>query len=96
MKKLAVALLILAVALIVTGNSVLVYNLMKKEKIDLKQVTASIKKDYKVFKKDIEDFNSKKEEYDDQVASNLFLETIEEYDKWIEVIDSYTKVINQI
>ena len=96
MKKLAVALLVLAVALIVTGNSVLVYNLMKKEKINLKEITASIKKDYKIFKKDIEDFNTKKEEYDDQVASNLFLETVEEYDKWIKVIDSYTKVINQI
>lgn len=96
MKKVAIVTLILAIALIVTGNSILVYNLMNKEKLDLKKMTASIKKEYNIFKKDIESFNEKKDEYDEKVASNLFAETVEEYDKWIEVIDSYTKVIDKI
>ena len=96
MKKVAIVTLVLAIALIVTGNSLLVYNLMNKEELDLKKMTASIKKEYNIFKKDIESFNEKKEEYDEQVASNLFAETVEEYDKWIEVIDSYTKTIDKI
>ena len=96
MKKLAIGALVLAVALIVTGNSILVYNMMQKEKIDLKKVSASIKKDYNAFKKDIETFNEQKIEYEDKVAANLFLETIEEYDDWIKVIDSYTETIKKI
>lgn len=95
-KKIAIVALIMAVALIVTGNSILVYNLMQKEKIDLKKISASVKKDYSLFKKDIESFNKKREEYDEKVASNLFLETIEEYDNWVEIINSYTKTINKI
>ena len=95
-KKIGIVVLILAIALIVTGNSILVYNLMNEEKINVKKIGANIRKDYNVFKKDIESFNKAREEYDDKVASNLFFETIEEYDDWIKVIDDYTKVINKI
>ena len=95
-KKIAIGTLVLAIALIVTGNSLLVCNLLNKEKTDMKKIGANIKKDYKVFKKDIEAFNEIREEYDEKVASNLFAETIDEYDEWIKVIDKYTDTIKKI
>ena len=91
--KLAIILLIIGIAFIVSGNSLLVYKLLNNEKLDGEKLVKNIEKNYESFKKNVEVFNSKKEEYDSKVASNLFAETTEDYSKWIEIIDDYTKII---
>ena len=97
MKKVSITLFVVAIALIVTGNSLLVYNVVAKESVNTKELEKNLAADLEIFKSQIDSFTAARDEYSNNVESNMFPETFEEdYEKWMNEIEKYTSVLDQI
>lgn len=94
--KLIISLIVVGLICIITGSSILVYNNISNSKKRAKEDKELIVSSHGVFKTEIEAFNEARSNYYNDVASDLFVESIEDYDKWIEVIDAYTKTIDNV
>ena len=95
-KKISIALFIVALVLIVTGNSILVYQTVSKNGYNKEELQKNLTASLNNFKKKADDFSNVREEYSDNVESSIFVETIDEYDNWIKEIDNYTEMVEDI
>lgn len=96
-KKLAILALVVGILLVVAGVSVAVYSYLNKQDKDNQQIEDMIITEYETFKTNTETFNDMRSTYYNDVAKNLFPESVEEeYDSWIEVLNSYTAAIDKV
>ena len=96
-KNLIISLLITTVIILVIGLSFIVYNNMKQEKEEKKQLENTIVTNYENFRNKTDSFNQARNTYFEEVGSGLFLESVEEdYEEWIKVLDQYTDAIDEV
>lgn len=97
MKKMSITLFVVAVALIMVGNSLIVYQVVAKESTNVKEIEKTLVADLENFKNQIDSFTNARDEYSNNVEINMFPETFEEeYENWIIEIDKYTAVLDKI
>lgn len=96
-KKLAVFALVVGILLIVAGLSVGIYTYINKNNEENKKYEDTILKEYDNFKVNTDTFNDMRSTYYNDVAKNLYPESVEEeYEKWVEVLKSYTESIDKV
>ena len=95
-KKLIIILVAILIALIIAGGGMLIYKQNREEKKEREKLYKNIAEQYKIFREKVEDFNSERHYYSDSVGSNLFPETVEEYENWIKELDKYTEAVTEI
>lgn len=95
-KKIIIILVAILVVLLIAGGSILIYKKSSDDKKEREKLYKNIAEQYKVFREKVEEFNDERHIYSDSVGSNLFPESVEEYDSWIEEIDKYTEAVTEI
>lgn len=96
-KKLAVFALIVGILLIIIGLSVGIYTYINKNKEENKKYEETILKEYETFKTNTDTFNDMRTAYYNDVAKNLYPESVEEeYENWMEVLKNYTDSIDKV
>ena len=78
LKKTSIALFVVAVVLIVIGNSVLVYSLVNNDSEDMKKLEENLTTSLDKFKIKVDNFSEARDEYSKVVENDLFIETVEE------------------
>lgn len=95
-KKVLIIIIIVLVLAAIVGTTIAVYMKIDKENKLKKETESNIVEKYTVFRKKVEEFTSERKVYSIQVESDMFKETLGNYDKWVEEIDKYTKTLDDI
>lgn len=96
-KKLAIFTLVFGILLIVAGLSLGIYNYTADKNEETKKIEDNILTQYETFKENTETFNDIRSTYYNDVAKDLYPESVEdEYDNWISVLGSYTEAIDKV
>ena len=95
-RSIVIILVVIGVFCIVSGSSMMVYNTINEQNKNKKQAEELIVKGHSVFKNEIESFNQARTDFYEKVISDMFIETVENYDEWIKVIDEYTATVDKV
>ena len=95
-KKFVIIFIILGFLLIISGIVMVVLNKIDSDKKEKENQKNIVVKSYDTFKEYVDTFNKNRSDYYENVSSNMFLETVEDYESWISYIDNYTKTVDDI
>ena len=96
-KRIAVIILVVGILLIITGLSLGIYTYINKNNEKTKEYNRNILAEYDLFKNNIDSFNEMRTIYYNDVAKNLYPESVdEEYVDWLEILNSYTESIDKV
>lgn len=96
-RKIGLVLLIIGIVLIIGGITSYIYINIIRDNNEQKRMENTILEDYEVFKTKTESFNTIRTNYSNDIVNDLFVENVEDnYDKWIEETNQYTKIVDEI
>ena len=95
-KKLAIIFTVIGFLLILSGSLLTVFNIIKDDEKKKNENRDIIISNHEKFKERIDDFNLARSSVYENVLSGMFVESIEDYDKWISNLDSYTETIDNV
>lgn len=93
-KKLSITFIIIGLLLIIIGSILIIIDKIdKSEKIKLENKNA-ININYDIFKEKIDVFTKERSNVKNNVLSDMFVETVANYDDWVVALESYKKSID--
>lgn len=89
--------IVLGFVLIVAGVGISVAVTVNQDHEQLKKLENDIQNKYKLFKAEADLFPDARKSYQTTVVENLYIESVsEEYEGWIESLESYRKVVDNV
>lgn len=96
-RKIIFLILVFGVLLIGSGIAIIAYEKVSSSKYKQNKLEFDIVEQDVNFRKKVESFNERRSSYYNEVASNLFTETVEDsYDDWILILDKYTESVDAV
>lgn len=96
-KTSAIILTIIGLLLIIIGLSLTVFENINNKNDNKKGIETKIVENYETFKSKIDNFNNVRDQYYNDVAKNLYPESVEsDYSEWIKSLDNYTVAVDDV
>lgn len=96
-KKIPFILFFMGIFFVIIGVSLMVFNSASDVSRSKKELENKMLEEYEIFKQKIDNFNLARDNYYNNVAKNLYPESVEEdYEKWLDVLNSYTNDIDEV
>lgn len=104
-KKNLIIVISILIVISISVSATLIYLQIDKKNKEKKKNEEEIVTKYETFREKVEDFNTERKIFTNQVLSDLFEENLDNYDKWIseaknyeekvKIVDDYSKVLKE-
>lgn len=96
-KKIPTIFLIVGISLVIIGISLTVFKTINNDNKSKKEKENKISEEYENFRNKVEKFNGVRDQYYNNVAKNLYPESVEsDYADWIKDLDIYTTATDEV